>query len=94
MSDITNPALYNVREKLAQLEAALIANQPDITQLLRTIHTQLKQDEEIVTVLTEEECSILVSGLIKKTKLEIAAKMLKSKPKTKKALANLSEDDF
>lgn len=66
-----------VKEKLATLEESLTQNLPNINTLLRTIHQQLKKDAEIVTVLTDEECAILVLGLKKQTDTEIATAALK-----------------
>ena len=68
---------YEVQEKLAQLEEALLTNTPEMPTLLRSIHTQLKQDPAIVTLLSNQECSILVQGLKKQTNTVIATKAVK-----------------
>jgi hypothetical protein len=83
---------FEVREKLASLEQQLIAGTPGMATLLRDIHKVLKQDPDVVTMLSEEECSILVRGLKKQTATEIATKATKSKPK--KALKNLTVSDL
>jgi len=70
-----------VRENLTEMEEQLNTTTPNLATLLRTIHTQLKKDPEIVTILTEEECNILMSGLKEFTKIELATKALKSTPK-------------
>lgn len=93
MSTISsNPSLFHVQEKLAELEAGLLQTQPNIKDCLRLIHTKLKQDPDIVTLLTEEQCSILVRGLKKQTQVEIATKAVKAKPKKK--LTDLAADDL
>lgn len=96
MSDTNSPnvsdSAYEVKEKLAALEEALLSDTPSMPTLLRAIHRTLKQDPDIVTILSEEECAILVSGLKKQTGIEIAAKAIKKKPT--KALSKLTLSDF
>jgi len=83
---------FEVREKLANLEAALLEGTPNMANLLRDIHRQLKADPDVVTILSEEECSILVRGLKKQTATEIATTAIKKAPK--KALKNLTVADL
>jgi hypothetical protein len=68
---------FEIREKLASLESQLVAATPNIAELLRDIHASLKKDPDVVTLLSEEECSTLVRGLSKQTNTEIATKMAK-----------------
>ena len=84
---------YEVQEKLAQLEAALLEGTPNMPTLLREIHRNLKSDPDLVTILSEEECSILVRGLKKQTATEIATTIVKKKS-PKKALSKLTVDDL
>jgi len=70
---------FEVREKLAQLEAQLIEGTTGIATLLRDIHRTLKADPDVVTILSDEECSILVRGLKKQTATEIATTATKKK---------------
>lgn len=82
----TNQA-YEIKEKLAQLENALLTGTPTMPTLLRDIHRNLGQDPELVTMLTEEEASILVRGLKKQTNTEIATAAIKgSKSKAAKSM--------
>lgn len=83
---------FEIKEKLAQLEAALLESLPTMPTLLRDIHRSLKADPDTVTLLSEEECSILVQGLKKQTRTEIATKVAKAKPK--KALSKMTVDDL
>lgn len=83
---------YEIKEKLAQLEGALLSETPDMPSLLRDIHRNLGRDPELVTMLSEEECSILVRGLKKQTNTVIATtaiKKSKAKAATKIGLADL-----
>lgn len=68
---------FEVREKLAQLEESLLSNTPGMKTLLRDIHRTLKADPDVVTLLTEDECSTLVRGLKKQTATEIATSAVK-----------------
>ena len=75
---------YQIQEKLAELEKSLLEKLPGMPTLLRSIHSGLKKDPHIVTILSEEECNILVKGLKKQTGTEIATTALKKG--TKKAM--------
>ena len=77
---------YQIKEKLAELESLLTAQNPGIATVLRDIHKNLKDDPDLVTVLTEEECSILVRGLKKQTQTEIITKKLKAPKKDLKTV--------
>lgn len=90
---MANPSqAFEVQEKLALLEEQLVAKIPSVATLLRDIHATLKKDPDVVTILSEVECSILVRGLCKQTSTEIATVIAKSKPK--KALKNMTVDDL
>ena len=82
-----------IKEKLYTLESQLTANHPDIKGLLRDIHSTLKQDPDVVTILSEEEVSILVKGLMRQTNSDVIAKVVKTKP-SKKSLQQLSLGDL
>ena len=83
---------FEVQEKLASLQEALLAGTPNMPVLLRDIHRTLKNDPDTVTLLSDEECSILVRGLKAQTKTEIATTATKRKPK--KALSKLGVEDL
>jgi hypothetical protein len=85
-------APLDMQQKLASLDAALEAKLPGIATVLRDIHQQLKADSDIVTVLSEEECSIIVRGLKKQTATEITTTALKKKPS--KSLKSMSVADL
>ena len=91
MTDISNQA-YQIQEKLVQLQEKLETNVPGIAILLRDIHQTLKADPDTVTLLSEEECSILVRGLKKQTATEIATSALKSGGK--KAMSKMTTADL
>lgn len=87
-----SPQAFEVREKLAQLEEALLSATPNMPTLLRDIHRNLKADPDLCTILSEEECSILVNGLKKVTATEIAATVVKKKGG--KAMKNITIADL
>lgn len=90
--EYTNTQAYQIQEKLARLEDALNTSTPGIATLLRDIHSNLKKDPDIVTLLSDEDCAILVRGLKKQTSTEIAVSALKS-PR-KKALSKMTVADL
>ena len=86
-----------IQSKLVALEDSLLAGTPGMPTLLRDIHSTLAKDPAIVTLLSEEECATLVSGLKKQTGVEIATKLVKAKGKSKvskASLAKLTVDDL
>jgi len=81
-----------LKEKVLTLQTALLEQHPSMPVLLREIHNNLKQDEEIVTLLSEEEIGIIVQGLQKQTQtiiLESVSKKGTGKSLKKTTLADL-----
>jgi len=91
-TSVSETRLYTIREKLAELEQSLLNKTPNMPTLLRDIHRQLKNDPDIVTILSEDEINILVSGLKKQTGVEISTAVLKQP--NKKALKSTTLDDL
>ena len=83
---------FEIREKVAALQAALLEAHPQIPQLLRTIHSQLAKDPELVTLLSEAEIAVVVTGLKKQTQTELVTSL--AKPSTTKALKKLTVLDL
>lgn len=90
MNPLLPLSVIDIKEKIAQLQEHLLLSHPLIPTLLRTIHTQLKADPEIVTLLEEEEVRAVVNGLQYITKI----KLVESVKTKKKSLKNLELDDF
>ena len=91
----TSDQAFEVKEKLAALESALVSEYPLIPSLLREILTKLKNDPDNVTVLTADECAVLVRGLSHQTKTEISVKAAKAVSKTsRKAASKITLDDL
>ena len=85
-----------VREKIANLHAALLEKHPRMPLLLQEIHQTLKAQPENVTLLPEEDIQILVSGLQHQTNTFLAESIVKSKGKAGSTarLKNLGDDAF
>jgi hypothetical protein len=78
--------------KIAELYTSVQATLPNMPTLLRDIHSNLKSDPELVTLLTPEQVSIIVSGLSKQTQTTITTSILSG---TKgKSLKKISVDDI
>lgn len=87
-SNAPNPEL--VHQKIEELSNALKSAHPSMPILLRTIHSQILKDANIVTLLSAEEIGTIVSGLQIQTNTTISAKVITSKKSTSK----LSADDL
>lgn len=68
---------FELREKVLALEQALLERHPRMPVLLREIHTVLRAQPENVTLFSEDEIAILVSGLKIQTGVEFAASAVK-----------------
>lgn len=79
-----------LREKVLELQQALLSSNPMMPQLLRHIHTQLRMEPELVTMLAPEEIGTICQGMQKQTMSVIATAAAKSK--TKKATQLTLED--
>lgn len=78
--------------KILELQDALLGAHPTMPTLLRDIHANLKRDPDVVTLLSQEEVAIIVSGLSKQTQTTITTSIIKG---TKgKSAKNLSVDDI
>jgi hypothetical protein len=78
--------------KIAELYDAVQSTLPSMPTLLRTIHSNLKQDPELVTLLSPEQVSIIVSGLSKQTQTTITTSILSGAKG--KSLKKISVDDI
>jgi len=86
------PQAFDLHEKVAALQAALLEQHPRLPTLLQEIHKLLRTDPENVTTLSEEEIATIIGALKIQTKTEIATSMVKSK--TGKSLKSLSVMDL
>lgn len=92
VSEVDHP----IKMQLAELEQALNDKLPGFKTILRDIHTKLRQDPAIVTLLSDEEIGGILAGLKHHAQVEIIApKAAKAKKAAGKAMvANMSADDL
>jgi hypothetical protein len=81
-----------VQDKIQELQERLLSQHPTMPVLLQTIHKLLKQQPDNVTLLSDEQIGVIVSGLLRHTGTEIAAKA--AGKKTKKVSQKLSLSDL
>lgn len=78
--------------KISELYDAVQKTLPNMPVLLRDIHTNLKADPELVTLLDPDEIAVIVSGLSKQTQTTITTAIVSG---TKgKSLKKISVDDI
>ena len=83
-----------IQAKILALQEALLEKNPKMPYLLREIHTNLKNDPAVVTLLTEDEIAIIVSGLQAQTMVQIVTTQVKPSAQAKKALTKVTTDDL
>jgi len=95
MSDTINQSnefnALQLKGKIAELQEQILAVHPRMPTLLREIHTLLKSDPTNITLLDEDDISIIVSGLKKQTQVEISQATLKT---SAKKLSKVTLDDL
>lgn len=86
---------FDLLEKITELEQKILDKHPAMPALLRDIHRTLAAYPENVTLMTDEQIGIVVSGLkvhTQTTLVTTAAK--KTTASVAKKLASMSIDDF
>lgn len=74
----------DLKEKVTELESLILSRHPRMPMLLREIHTALRAQPENVTLMSEEEIAIIVSGLSVQTSVEFAKEAVKPAGKNAK----------
>ena len=67
-----------LQEKVISLDTAIKSRHPTMPTLLQEIWRTLKAQPENVTLMTEEEIGVIVSGLQVQTNVSLAQNMTKS----------------
>ena len=78
---------FELREKVAALSAVILSKHPTMPTLLQQIHKTIKAYPEQITILTEEEIRVIVSGLEVQTQTFIVQQTVGSKGKSSKSIA-------
>lgn len=68
-----------IKQRISELRQALELRAPQYESLLHLIHQELRKDEEVVHLLSEEEIGTIVEGLSKKKNIVIVEEKQKSK---------------
>jgi hypothetical protein len=81
-----------LKMKMAALEAALLQQLPEMPTILQDIHTSLRKDPEMVTLLAPEEIGLIVRGLKQHVNIQIATSIVtKKKDSLTKKIKSSSE---
>jgi hypothetical protein len=101
MNSPTTPTIgFELKEKVASLEAAILDKHPRMPTLLQEIWKTLKQYPENVTLMNEEEIATVVRGLERQTGVFLAesvtagSKKARTTETLKAKIAKLGEDAF
>lgn len=97
-----NMNLMEIQSTIQEMESALLAAHPEMPTLLRKIHSKLKADPELVTLLSEEEIAQVINGLKVHTNVQLTAPKKSASEKKPSAtsrlkalgLGSVSADDF
>lgn len=82
-----NISIEELRNKVLELEQALLDSNRGLPTLLRTIHNNLREDPSLVTLLSEEEIGKIVLGLMVQTQTTIATDVAKKGSKKASGLS-------
>ncbi len=85
-----------IKGRIAELAEHMEARIPGYEQILRQIHMALMGDPDAAHLLTDEEISVIVAALSRKTAINIAVSASKSgrKSNTAKKLSEIGADDL
>lgn len=85
---MTQPTVpFELQEKIASLQDAILGRHPTLPTLLREIHTALRKQPENVTILPEESIATIVRGLEIQTNTFLASTVAKSSKSTSSVAA-------
>ena len=89
------PSDTELFDRVSQLQEALLSRHPSMPGLLREIHTTLRAQPENVTLLNEDQISVIVNGLKEQTGVVFAKAAMSSGTKGLKAkIASQGLDAF
>ena len=80
--------------RIADLRDALDQTLPNMPVILQEIHSSLREDPEIVTLLSEDEIATIVKGLEQYEDTVIVERATKKTSGRKKAVSKLTADDL
>lgn len=83
-----------ILDKIAALQEALELKLPGYATILQAIHSNLRQNEDLVHILKPEHIGVIVAGLSKHKNIVIAATLVKAKNATGAGKKQVSMDDI
>lgn len=86
-----DPVQYQVLERLAQLQEALLIRDPLMATHLAAIHKSMIEHEEIVNLLTDDEIATIVGAQQAHTGISLVAEVTGKKAGNAKAAARASK---
>lgn len=89
-----DPIVASVRQRLGEIQAKLLVQDPNLPVHLSAIHTTLLQYEELAHLLSEDEIAVLIKGMEKHSGTELVAAAIskKSGPKSVPKGKTISDD--
>jgi len=90
----SNPKMQETVQKIADLRAAIDADDPMFATHLRAIHNNLIKYEELAMLLSEAQIAVIINGAEKKLGIVLAAETTGTKPGKGKSLKNVSAADL
>ena len=81
-------------EQIGTMRNLLLQGNPNFSSMLRTIHTNLSKDKDVVTLLSEEDIGSLVSGLMAQTGVVITAAAAKKSKSAKAGTKGFTLEDL
>jgi hypothetical protein len=85
---------FELKEKVSALSEAILSKHPTMKSLLREIHTTVSKYPEQITLLSEDEISKIVQGLMVTTGIEFAEKAIKAPASKTKAIKSMGASAF
>lgn len=78
-----------VQVEILKLQEMLLAQNPAMPTLLRTIHKELQANPDVVTLLSDSDRATIISGLEKFTKTELITATKKASSKSIRSMTAL-----
>lgn len=85
---------FELKEKVSALSEAILSKHPTMKSLLREIHTTVSKYPEQITLLSEDDISQIVKGLMVTTGIEFAEKAMKAPATVTKKIKALGASAF
>lgn len=92
-AEITDERVTEIKRAVNMLAIKLVQKEPDMPNLLRKIHSDIKGNPELAYILTPEEIGVIVSSAEVYSDIKIVQAM-QNKRVSKNDIQSASADDF